>query len=200
MADLSTIDLTTRSENGAPISATLYDATLTSIQTAVNNLVNHVNPLGAYTLQVTGGARIGATAGWVVTASNLDYVTLATCPASKTAATLVVPIPMAVGTQITGYTVRGQIESGGNTVTLDAALKKVTITAADLVAAAVTSGAITQVSVTADSVVAASVTGLTETSAAGTTYFLLITATTGVSTDIALASVDVTLDETVTAT
>lgn len=136
-----------------------------------------------------GQAKAGATAGWVVAAGA--NVALVTCPASQTAATLVVPINgLKVGQKITGFHLVGQIESAGGTVTVDAALRKHTAAAADVADAAVAS--ITQLSVTADAVMSASNTrknDLDEVVAADETFYVLVTATTAGSTDIALQSV-----------
>lgn len=140
---------------------------------------------------INAHAKVGATAGWVVNAGD-DIGYLATCPASQTASTLVVPVPgLIVGHKITGFSVVGQIESGGNTVTLDADLRKHTVVAADPSDASV--GAITQISVTADTAVATEKTGLSETIAADETFYVLLTATTGASTDIALLGITITL-------
>lgn len=155
-----------------------------------------LNKRASMQIPITTGAKAGATSGWVVNDAT-DRGGLAKCPASQTGATLVVPLPnLPVGAVITGYIIHGQIESAGNTVTLDAALRKLTIATADLTDAAVTSGAMTQVTATADRALintVTQVTGLTETIASRTTYYLLITATTGASTDIDLSSVDILL-------
>lgn len=136
-------------------------------------------------------AKVGATSGWAVNAAdNIAY--LATCPASQTASTLVVPVSgLLVGDKITAFSVVGQIESAGNTVTLDADLRKHTAAAADPSDASV--GSITQISVTADTAVATSKTGLSETVAADETFYVLLTATTGASTDIALMGITLTV-------
>lgn len=130
--------------------------------------------------------KVGATAGWVP-AGTTD-VSLATCPAGQTASTLVVPIGgLRVGDVITGFYATGQIESAGNTATLDIALRKVTAATADVVDAAVAS--ITQISVTADATISSAnsrVGEFVETVGDDETFYFLITATTGASTDIAL--------------
>jgi len=147
-------------------------------------------------IMITGGSQAGATAtvGWDSEPSGVDIAELATLAASATADTLVVPINgLQIGDQITAFSVNGQIESGGNTVTIDAQLNSNTITAAANVAATIGSG-ITQISKTADAVFASSETGLTTTVAIGLAYFLIITATTAASTDIVLTSVTVTVN------
>lgn len=144
-----------------------------------------------YTVQVGTRAKVGGTAGWVVgAATDLPYV--ATMAASQTAGTLVIPIDgLHIGDTITGFKINAQIESAGNTVTLDAALRAVTNVAADPTDAAI--GSITQVSVTADTASAASKTGLTEVVTSGKSYYLLITGTTAASTDIILQHCEITV-------
>lgn len=136
--------------------------------------------------------KAGATAGWTVNAGADTY--LATCAAGATAATLVQPITgLEVGDTITSFKVAAQIESGGNTATLDAALYKLTTAAADVTLSS-SLGGITQVSVTTDTAVASSKTLTTpEVVAADETYFILITATTAASTDVAYQGATVTV-------
>lgn len=157
-----------------------------------------ISNFGAETLRlatrqhvVSSHAKIGATSGWAVNAAdNIGY--LATCPASQTASTLVVPVSgLLVGDKITAFSVVGQIESGGNTVTLDADLRKHTAAAADPSDASV--GSITQISVTADTIISSSKTGLSDTVGADETFYVLLTATTGASTDIALMGITITV-------
>lgn len=140
-----------------------------------------------------GGWKAGATAGWVIDGATDTH--LATCPASKTGSTLLVPISgLKVGDTITAFNLIGQIESAGNGVTVDAALYKQTAAAADVSESSL--GAITQVSVTADAIISASKTLATaEVVGADETFYILITATTGASCDIALQGVSVTVTE-----
>lgn len=147
----------------------------------------------SYQRTYNGSAKHGLTAGWTIdTNDNLGLT--ATCPASKAAATLVMPVTgLKVGDKITAYSVVGQIESGGNTVTLDADLRKLTAAASDVTDASV--GSITQISVTADTIISSSKTGLTEVVAADETFYVLLTATTAESTDIALQGITVTVSE-----
>lgn len=142
--------------------------------------------------QAAGPAKVGTTAGWVVQpASNLYEATL---PQSQTGSTLVVPVRgLKVGWTITGFKVVLQIESAGNTVTVDADLRKLTNAAGDPVDASV--GTITQVSVTADTAVAATKTGLSDAVAADEWFYILITATTGATTDIRYLGCTVTVTE-----
>lgn len=169
-------------------SLTVTDVTISGIQTNTGSQVRT-----GVERQVANRAKVGTTAGWTVgAANNLPY--MGTVAASQTNSTLVVPVDnLKVGDTITGFKVAAQIESAGNTVTLDADLRAVTNVAAEPTDASV--GAITQVSVTADTAVAASKTGLTEVVAANKSYYVLLTATTAASTDIILLGLTTTVTE-----
>ena len=140
---------------------------------------------------VPGYSKVGATSGWSVGGGAVNIGRLATCPASQTGSTLVVPLTcLEVGDQIEGFYLQGQIESAGNTVTLDANLRSFTVGTADMVDASVAS--MTQISKTADFAIdrAGSLkTGFAETVTAAKSYYMLLTATTGASTDIDLGAV-----------
>lgn len=140
-------------------------------------------------------AKVGATSGWVVGAA--DNLSLATCPAGKTASTLVVPVAgLKLGNVITAFNLVGQIESGGNVATVDVQLRKLTAAAADVVDSLVAS--MTQLSVTADTAMTSANTsksGLSETVVEGAVYYLLITVTTAAATDIALQAAEITASE-----
>ncbi len=142
---------------------------------------------------INSGAKIGTTAGWTIqTNDNLGLA--ASCQASRTAATLVIPVTgLTVGDKITAFSVVGQIESGGNTVTLDANLRKMTAATSNVTDASV--GVITQISVTSDTIISSAKIGLTEIVAANETFYILLTATTGVLTDIALQGITITVSE-----
>lgn len=142
---------------------------------------------------VSSRAKVGGTSGWVIgAADNLGY--MATLPASQSGSTLVIPVNgLKVGDTLTAFSLVGQIESAGGTVTVDADLRKHTAAAADPADASV--GAITQVSVTADAIISASKASLTEVVAADETFYILVTATTAGSTDIALMGATVTVTE-----
>lgn len=163
--------------------------------------------LSASGISVTGGiiqtgikrifseaAKVGTTSGWVVGAAN-NLGVLATCPASQSGSTLVVPISgLQVGSTITSFHLIGQIESGGNAVVVDADLRVLTAVAADITDASV--GAMAQLSVIADSVMSVSNTNkasLTQAVTALQSYYVLITVTTLGATDIALQGVAVTV-------
>lgn len=140
-------------------------------------------------------AKVGATSGAVVNAAD-NKNSAARVPASQTAATIVFPIDgIPIGASITAFAIIGQIESGGNVCTVDAALRKQTTAAADLADAAVSSASITQVSVTADTALSAAnagKTGITETVGADETHYVLVTVTTALATDVDLQGVLVT--------
>lgn len=137
-----------------------------------------------------GRAGATATVGYVNTGVDTATVTLAQ---SATADTWVVPITgLNRGDKITAFSIHGQIESGGNTATLDAALKSTTAVAAGSTTATV--GSITQVSVTADTKVDQEKTGLEEFVSADEAYFVLITCTTAASTDVELLAVEITVE------
>lgn len=142
----------------------------------------------------SASAKIGTTAGWAVNAAN-NLGVLATCPASQTASTLVVPISgLQVGSTITSFHLIGQIESGGGIATVDADLRVLTAVAADITDASV--GAIVQLSVTADAIMSVANTNkasLSQVVAAIESYYVLITVTTAAATDIALQGVAVTV-------
>lgn len=142
-------------------------------------------------------AKIGGTAGWTLGGGAVNTGLMATLPASQTASKLVVPIPgLKVGDTITGFHLIGQIESAGATATLDADLRKMTAAAADVTDASV--GAITQLSVTADTIISSANSekaSLTEVVAVDETFYVLLTGTTALATDIALQGVAVTVTE-----
>lgn len=147
--------------------------------------------LGAETIQIGTRAKVGGTAGWTVgAADNLPYV--ATLAASQTGSTLIIPIDgLRIGDVITGFRVVSQIESAGNTVTIDGDLRATTNVAAEPTDASI--GTMTQVSVTADTASSQAKTGLSETVTSGKTYYLKITATTAASTDIILQACEITV-------
>lgn len=140
-------------------------------------------------------SKVGGTAGWVVgAASNIN---LATCPASQTGSKLVIPVTgLKVGDRISGFHLVGQIESAGGAVTLDADLRKHTAAAADVSDASV--GSMTQLSVSADTIISATnaIKQITTGEVVGEdeTFYLVLTATTAASTDIALQGAIIYLD------
>jgi hypothetical protein len=168
--------------------------TLTGLFTANGGIALGANGLartGRERWVPAGIGKIGGTAGWALTANDLAEATVA---ASQTASTFVLPLTgLTIGDTVTSFKVVAQIESAGNTATLDADLRKLTNAAGDPTDASI--GAITQVSVTADTAVAAEKTGLTEVVAATEALYVLLTATTAASTDIRLLGITYTVTE-----
>lgn len=145
-------------------------------------------------IQSVAGAKLGSSgAGWTLGAADDKY--LATLVASQTSEIMIIPVtvPLKVGDIITAFSIVGQIESAGNTVTLDANLRKLTAAAADVADASIDS--ITQISVTADAIVSSSKTGLSEVVGADETFYVKVTGTTAASTDIAIQGITVTVKE-----
>jgi hypothetical protein len=137
-----------------------------------------------------GNPKVGATSGWVVNAAADLFE--ATCPASQTGSTLIVPVRgLVAGDTITGFRVVAQIESAGGAVTLDADLRAQTNVAADPTDASI--GSVTQVAVSADTAVSVTKTALTEVVVVTKNYYIKITATTAGSTDIRYLSSWVTV-------
>jgi hypothetical protein len=138
-----------------------------------------------------GVGRVGTTAGWVNTGTNINQATVA---ASQTGSTFTIPVTgLEIGDTIVSFKVVGQVESAGGSVTLDADLRQLTNAAADPADASL--GAITQVAVTADTAVASSKTLATaELIASGDMPYVLLTATTAGSTDIRLLGVEVVVN------
>lgn len=136
-------------------------------------------------------AKAGTASGWATAAE--DSKSLATLAASLSDKVLVVPITgLKVGDRITGFHLIGQVESGGNDVVIDAALTRHTSAAADVSDTTVASMA--QLTVAADTVLSKTNTrkaALDEMVTEDRTHFVLITATTLGSTDIALQGVAV---------
>lgn len=141
--------------------------------------------------------KVGATAGWVITAGS--NIAIATLPASQTGSTLVIPVTgLQVGDVIASIEVHGQVESGGNAVTLAATLRKYK---EDAAAGGTDSAAIASVNiasaVVADTLLTATTGKIT---AAGTVtvaedevYYVLLTGTTLGTTDIEISNIVVNL-------
>lgn len=136
-----------------------------------------------------GIGSVGATPGFT-NASDTGEVA---CPASQTAATFTIPLTgLCVGDVVSAGAVYAQIESAGNTATLDCDFRKLTNAAGDPTDASI--GAITQVSATSDTAVSSSKTFTTsETVAAGEMLYALVTVTTAASTDVRLLGVTVSV-------
>lgn len=144
------------------------------------------------TIPICGNAKVGATAGWVITGgTNIAHATL---PASQTSSTLVIPIPgLDIGDTLTAVAINGQVESAGGNVTLTMDVRKLTTAAADNTDASLSTDNVG--TLTADTIISASnlgVTGLTETIAANESVYVLLVGTTAASTDIDLTSLTYT--------
>lgn len=143
------------------------------------------------------GAKAGATAGFSVNPGDNKGI-LASCPASKTAATLVVPLSdLKAGWTIQGFYLNGNIISAGGAVTIDAALRTLTPNIAGATDAAVSGGAITQVSKSAGYLLlpADGKTGIGQVVTDGVTYYLLITVSTAASTSVEIDNITLLIDE-----
>jgi len=113
--------------------------------------------------------------------------------ASKSAKKFVVPLSgLKVGDEIKGFRIVGQVESGGEDVVLDADLRKVTKGTADVTDASV--GAIAQTTVSADTSIDIEKTFTAVTIASDYQYYVLVTSTTGSSTDVAIAGIEVDIN------
>lgn len=141
--------------------------------------------------------KAGATAGWAAPSAHSGFTNsgVVGLPASQTASTFVIPLSgLKVGDTITAFSVAAQIESAGNTATLDADLRKLTVVADNVTDASI--GAITQVSATADTAVSSSKTLATpEVVAADEQFYVLLTGTTAASTDIQLIGITLKVQE-----
>jgi hypothetical protein len=142
---------------------------------------------------ICGNAKVGATAGWVITAA--DDISQGTLPQSQTSSTLVVPITgLNIGDTLTGVSVSGQVESAGGNVTLVASIRKTTAVEAGNTDAEL--GTNNVGTLTADTLISSAnlaVTGLTEVLAEGEAVYVLLTGTTAATTDIALNSIITTV-------
>ncbi len=145
-------------------------------------------------IPIAGNAKVGATAGWVITGgTDIDHATL---PASQTASTLVVGIPgLQVGDVVTAFAVGGQVESAGGNVTLVASLRKVTNVAADNTDAEIATDNVG--TLVADTKLSSANLGATlvtpEVMAADEKLYLLLTGTTAGSTDVDITHLTVTV-------
>ena len=142
----------------------------------------------------SGVWKVGTAAGFVVNAG--DNISAATCPASQTASTLIVPIPaLKVGSVITAFGILGQVESAGGAVTVDGDLRKQTAAAADFTDASVST--MTQIAVAADTKIDSTQdkTGLSTTTAQDESYYIKITVTTNALTDVDIRGVTLVVTE-----
>jgi len=161
---------------------------------------------------INADAKVGNTAGWVIggTGSDAAIARLASLPAGQTGSTLVVGLPIiGIGEEITAFSLVGAITSGGNAVTVDAQLRRLSV-GVGTVTDALISPAMTQVSVTANASMSNNATGTpagnvntntflvptgaTElemaTVAELQSFYLLITATTGAGCTVSLTAIE----------
>ncbi|MAF42682.1 MAG: hypothetical protein CMI54_00745 [Parcubacteria group bacterium] len=133
----------------------------------------------------------GATGGF----DDANDTGTATVPASQTGSTFCVPITgLKQGDILQSFFLSGQLESAGNTATIDVSLRATTAAAADLTDASVQ--AMTQVSKTADYLVAetTNVAG-GHTVIAGESLYFLVTVTTAANTDVDLQYISLTVNQ-----
>jgi len=141
---------------------------------------------------MTGRAGATASVGYVNTGVNTNLVTLAP---SATADTWVIPITgLREGQVITKIGISGQAESAGNAFTVDYALRATTAAAGDCTDAAIQAG--TQIGASADTELAHTTAVATPHQVIdGESYYMLITCTTAVNTDIQLQHVTIHFDD-----
>jgi len=141
---------------------------------------------------MTGRAGATATVGYVNTGVDTDLVTLAQ---NATADTWVIPLTgLHEGDTLQSIGISGQIESGGNAVTVDYELHKTTAVATGCTSVKIQSG--TQIAKSADYLMADSTTiSVPPTVTAGESYFMLITCTTNAACDVELQYVTLTLTQ-----
>lgn len=142
------------------------------------------------------GAKVGATAGWTV--NNGVNTAYANCPASQTAATLILPVTgIKPGNIITGFYFNGGLVSAGGAVTIDAALRKQVATSGAVPTDSLVAS-MTQIALSAAALISqgnSEKTGLSETVVDGASYYWLITVTTAASTSVNLLNAVVEINE-----
>lgn len=139
--------------------------------------------------------KVGATSGFVP--ANADNLSLATCPASKTASTLIVPITgLKVGDVLQGISIQGELSSVGGAVTVDLAIRSGTSASGSITDALI--GSMTQVALSASAILSAAnalLSGLAHAVVASENLYALITVTTAASTSVAIQSLVAIVDE-----
>lgn len=146
-----------------------------------------------FIVPICGNAKVGATAGWVITAG--DNISHATLPASQTNSTLIIPITdLQIGDTITGVSVTGQVTSAGGAVTLPMDVRtQTTASGGNTDASLGTSNVGSLVANTLISSANLKVTGLTTILTEGKTVYLLLTGTTAASTSIDITGLVLTI-------
>lgn len=153
--------------------------------------------LGKRVMFSAGGlSKYATSAGFSVDATN--STSLVTLPASKTDAKLVFHVPnIPVGAIIKSFNLVGQAESAGNNVSMDASLAVATSVSTDVSEAVEAS--ITRLALTDDAVLGAAntekVLSAPRVVNEDENVFILLTATTAASTDIALQGFVIEYDE-----
>jgi hypothetical protein len=143
------------------------------------------------------GGRAGTTSGWSVSTGNIGVI--GNLPASQTGSTFLIPLSgLEVGDQIVEFHMIGQIEAGGGTATLDADLRRLTAAASDVTDESVDT--MTQVATSSDLALSSSNTSTTldavETVGELETFYIKVTGTTQLATDVALQGVALTITKT----
>lgn len=133
--------------------------------------------------------KVGGASGWAVRAAANSW--MSTVAASQTGATLVIPLHgLKKGDRIVGYHLLGQIESGGNTASLNCKLVRGTPVAADSDFSDIPGTSMTQLSAAADKAIVRANTytkfKVPVVVDSDHTYMAQLTATTGSGTDIQL--------------
>lgn len=150
------------------------------------------------TIHISAGVgKVGATAGFACPSAHSGFTNaaIAGCAAGSTGATFIIPISgVKDGDTITSMRLKGQIESAGGAVTVDASLIRVdNTTAGDITLTTV--GSITQISKTADYVISDVVGDLTELISTVRQHYVLVTVTTAGSTDVQITGIRLTVTE-----
>lgn len=157
--------------------------------------VKDVDASAHYKMIPAALGKVGATSGFVP--ANTDNLSLATCPASKTASTLVVPITgLKTGDVLQGAHLAGELVSVGGAVTVDMQIRMGVSAAGSITDSLL--GSISQVALSASAIINAAnslLSGLNHIVAAGQHFYALITVTTAASTSVALQSVVAIVDE-----
>lgn len=164
--------------------------------TLVAQVLPHLPLTHSVQVQISfaGNAKLGGSgAGWVIDGDTA--LPLCTLPQSQTAEVLLCPIfPLQVGDVVTAVGVSGQIDSGGNSVTLALDVRKITGASGGHTDASL--GTANLGTITSDTEVTPStlvVDSLSETIAANEQLYVTLTATTGATCDIELYNLIVTV-------
>lgn len=166
--------------------------------TIVCNATTQPDPSNSRNLVSTRG-KVGTTAGFVVAAAN--NISDITCPASQTAATLVIPLDgFKLGDKITGFHLMGAMASTG-AGTLDCALHSQTVAAAGTLTDANVQS-MTQLVIggsgTITNVNTGTILSTDQVVQDGVSYYLLVTATTDANTSLIITGGVLTITPTTT--